>query len=68
MESNSELQANEAAQQTQPTESEENLIVSNFVSFFQPLIQNLDAHVESLRLGLFIFFANNTFYLFCMVS
>ena len=55
MESNSELQANEAAQQTQPTESEENLIVSNFVSFFQPLIQNLDAHVESLRLGLFIF-------------
>lgn len=29
--------------------SNENLIVSNFVKFFEPVIQNLDSNVESLR-------------------
>jgi hypothetical protein len=28
---------------------DEALVVSNFVSFFQPLVQNLDKHVEALR-------------------
>ncbi len=30
-------------------QQDESLIVSNFVSFFQPLVQSLDKHVESLR-------------------
>jgi hypothetical protein len=29
--------------------SSENLIISNFISFFEPLISNLDASVNSLR-------------------
>lgn len=31
------------------TKSNENLIVNSFVSFFEPLIQNLDANVQALR-------------------
>lgn len=33
------------------SKSNENLILSNFVSFFEPLIQNLDSNVQSLRLS-----------------
>jgi hypothetical protein len=32
-------------------ETNENLIVNNFVKFFEPLIQNLDTNVEALRLS-----------------
>lgn len=31
--------------------SNENLIVTNFVKFFEPLIQHLDSNVEALRLS-----------------
>ena len=36
-------------QQISLSKSNENLIVSSFVSFFDPLIQNLDTHVQALR-------------------
>lgn len=36
-------------QQISLSKSNENLIVSSFVSFFDPLIQNLDANVQALR-------------------
>ena len=37
------------SQQQERQKINENLIVSNFVSFFEPLIQNLDSSVDSLR-------------------
>lgn len=30
-------------------EADEALLVSNFVSYFQPLVHNIDKHVEALR-------------------
>lgn len=36
-------------QQSLFAKSNENLMVSNFVSFFEPLINNLDTNVQSLR-------------------
>ena len=37
------------AKEISKVEGAENLIVNNFVAFFEPLINNLDANVESLR-------------------
>jgi hypothetical protein len=34
---------------TQPEINDETLIISNFISFFEPLVQNLDSSVVSLR-------------------
>ena len=44
--------ASAISQQQQLTfaKSNENLIVNSFVSFFEPLIQNLDTNVQALRL------------------
>ena len=36
-------------QQQSLIKSNENIIVSNFMSFFEPLVKNLDANVEALR-------------------
>jgi len=36
-------------QQQSMVKSSENVIVSNFLGFFEPLIKNLDANVEALR-------------------
>lgn len=36
-------------QQISFAKSNENLIVNSFVSFFEPLIQNLDTNVQALR-------------------
>jgi hypothetical protein len=36
-------------QQQSLVKSGENVIVSNFLGFFEPLIKNLDANVEALR-------------------
>ena len=36
-------------QQASFAKSNENLMVSSFVSFFEPLVCNLDAHVNTLR-------------------
>jgi hypothetical protein len=36
-------------QQQSFAKSNENVIVSNFIKYFEPLIQNLDANVEALR-------------------
>lgn len=39
-------------QQISFAKSNENLLVSSFVSFFEPLIHNLDTHVQAVRYGL----------------
>ena len=36
-------------QQQAQVNSSENVIVSNFLGFFEPLVKNLDANVEALR-------------------
>ena len=36
-------------QQQSLAKSNENIIVSNFLKFFEPLVQNLDSNVEALR-------------------
>ena len=36
-------------QQQSFAKSNENVIVSNFVKYFEPLVQNLDSNVEALR-------------------
>ncbi len=39
-------------QQISFAKSNENLLVSSFVSFFEPLIHNLDSNVQALRCSL----------------
>ncbi len=38
-----------AQKQSKMIQSSENIIVNNFVGFFEPLIQNLDTNVQNLR-------------------
>jgi hypothetical protein len=38
-------------QQEKQQKNNENLIVSNFVSFFEPLVKNLESNADSLRLS-----------------
>ena len=38
-----------AEKQSKMIQSSENIIVNNFVGFFEPLIQNLDLNVQNLR-------------------
>lgn len=45
-------------QQISFAKSNENLIVSNFVSYFEPLIHNLDTNVQALRYLLWLQFSN----------
>lgn len=42
-------------QQISFAKSNENLIVSNFVSYFEPLIHNLDTNVQALRFDFFLY-------------
>ena len=46
-----EIANNIISAQALSTASNENLIVNNFVKFFEPLIQHLDSNVEALRLS-----------------